>query len=244
MADAPTLRWRLLAGPKRGNSAAESEDAAAGDADAGRFAIADGASESAYAGDWARLLVAHYVASPVQPGGWDAWLPAVQQRWLGTIDGRDLPWFLEDKFSQGAFATFLGLELAPRDGGWAWSAAAVGDCCLFQVRADALAKKFPILRAIDFDGSPDLLGSRQKAVTRDFWAAGELRSGDRLLAMSDALAHWFLTQADAGRAPWRAVAQVTDGPDPDAAFAAWVEQLRQWKVLKNDDVTLLVIDPA
>ena len=54
-------------------------------------------------------------------------------------------------------------------------------------------------------------------MTRDFWAAGDLRPGDRLLAMSDALAQWFLTQTDAGRAPWRAVAQVTDGPDPDAA---------------------------
>lgn len=242
MADEPQLRWRHFGCPKRGHSAAESEDAACAHAGLGRFAVADGATESAFSGDWSKLLAESYVQTSLVKGEWAAWLPPVQQRWLAAVGGREMPWFLEEKFEQGAFATLLGVELKRAADGWDWSAVAVGDCCLFQVRADALVKKFPILRSIDFDGTPDLIGSRQREVTRDFWAAGELRPGDRLLCMSDALAQWFLAQAEAGRLPWRAVAQVEAEPDPTAAFEAWVEQLRAGKVLRNDDVTLLTID--
>lgn len=232
-------RWRLLCCPKRGHSAAESEDAAAADADLGRFAVADGASESAFAGDWSRLLTDAFAQAPVVEGGWSAWLKPIQERWLAAVGGRDMPWFLEDKFEQGAFATFLGLELLRRDKGWNWTSVAVGDCCLIQIRADALLKKFPILRSIDFDGTPDLLGSRQRDVERDFWSAGELIQGDRLLCMTDALAQWFLAQTEAGLTPWRMVAQIEREPD---AFAEWVEKLRQEKALRNDDVTLLTIE--
>ena len=232
-------RWRLLCCPKRGHSAAESEDAAAADADLGRFAVADGASESAFAGDWSRLLTDAFAQAPVVEGGWSAWLKPIQERWLAAVGGRDMPWFLEDKFEQGAFATFLGLELLRRDKGWNWTSVAVGDCCLIQIRADALLKKFPILRSIDFDGTPDLLGSRQRDVERDFWSAGELIQGDRLLCMTDALAQWFLAQTEAGLTPWRMVAQIEREPD---GFAEWVEKLRQEKALRNDDVTLLTIE--
>jgi len=43
-------RWRALGLPKRGHSAEEYEDAFAGDPKVGRFAVADGASESSFAG--------------------------------------------------------------------------------------------------------------------------------------------------------------------------------------------------
>ena len=48
-ADSP-LRWSVLRLPKQGNTDAEYEDAWAADAAAGRFAVADGASETSFAG--------------------------------------------------------------------------------------------------------------------------------------------------------------------------------------------------
>src|SRR6266404_6244133 len=50
------LSWHAFAVPKRGNSTEEYEDAFAANPNAGRFAIADGASESSFASLWAKLL--------------------------------------------------------------------------------------------------------------------------------------------------------------------------------------------
>ena len=53
-----TPRARLLVVPRRGFTADECEDA--GSIGTGRFAVSDGASESAHSGIWARLF--HLVA--------------------------------------------------------------------------------------------------------------------------------------------------------------------------------------
>ena len=45
----PPLRWRALSLPKQGHATDEYEDAWAADPAAGRFAVADGASESVFA---------------------------------------------------------------------------------------------------------------------------------------------------------------------------------------------------
>ena len=56
------LQWQSLSLPKRGHSPEEYEDALAGDPRSGRFAVADGASESSFAGLWARA------GSPIPAG--------------------------------------------------------------------------------------------------------------------------------------------------------------------------------
>lgn len=246
----PSLCWRLFTLAKRGHSAAEYEDAAAGHAQNGRFAVADGASESAFSGDWSRLLVQTFVQTPVTPKNWDEWLAPVQQRWADAISGQPLPWYAEEKFQQGAFAAFLGVELRPRTPGigWEWRAVAIGDCCLFQVRGDRLEAKFPMMRARDFDSCPTLLGSRQRIGNGqplyDRWAKGLVRPGDVMLCMSDALAQWFLTQSEAGERPWREMIECASASDAQAAFAAWAERERENKQLRNDDLTLLVLEPC
>ncbi len=45
-------RWGVLCLPKRGNTEDEYEDAWAVDPARGRFAVADGASETSFAGRW------------------------------------------------------------------------------------------------------------------------------------------------------------------------------------------------
>ena len=66
--------------PRRGSVSAEYEDAAAADDAAGRYAVADGASEGCFTGLWATLLVDDFVRRAGR--GMDEWpdsLSAVQE---------------------------------------------------------------------------------------------------------------------------------------------------------------------
>src|SRR4051812_12312971 len=126
----PKLRWLALALPKQGNTSEEQEDAWAADAAAGRFAVADGASESCFAALWARLLTKDFLAAR-RPCDLTAWLGGARQCWSAEVMGLDLPWNLEMKREEGAFATLLGLRIQQPASGrpWRWGAVAVGDSC-------------------------------------------------------------------------------------------------------------------
>jgi hypothetical protein len=239
------LQWRAFALPKRGHGADEYEDAYAGDPASGRFAIADGASESSFANVWAKLLVGGFVHPPRYPGAPPAsWLAPLQGQWAAKVDGMTLPWYAEAKREQGAFATFLGVVVKGSrvQAGGTWYAIAVGDSCFFQVRDDNLLSAFPLGRAQDFGLHPNLLGSRPNAKGNQIKPKqehGKWQKGDRLFLMTDALAEWFLRQSEAGRKPWRNV---------DLAFAgngkgpAWIETLRDREGMRNDDVTVVMIN--
>jgi hypothetical protein len=235
------IHFRAFRLPRRGHAPEECQDAAAGAPELGRFAVADGAAESSYAGLWARMLVEDFVRRPERQPAWASWLPPLQQRWAQLVGwaaaGPALPWYLEAVLSRGAFATFLGLVVE----GTTWHALAVGDSCLFQVRAGALVGAFPLTHSAEFGNAPWLVGSRTSpaevprkgALSR----AGGWRGGDRLWLMTDALAQWFLRESEEGRPP----APALDGllPADDGTFADWIEGLRDAGRLRNDDVTLV-----
>ncbi len=68
--------------PCGGNRPEDYEDAFAANAEAGRFALADGATESSFAALWAQLLVNDFVQNAA--GGLDDWqthLPTLQNQW-------------------------------------------------------------------------------------------------------------------------------------------------------------------
>src|SRR4051812_21505254 len=131
----PSLRFCSFRLSRQGCGPDECQDAVLGDAGRGRFAVADGASESAHAGLWAQLLVADFVGRDDDPAGWAARLGPVRQRWAAAVAGEDAdaaqPWFVEARMRQGAFATLLGVRV---DAAGGWEAVAVGDSCLFHVR--------------------------------------------------------------------------------------------------------------
>src|SRR3954467_337457 len=99
------LHCRCFSEPRRGHGAGECQDACATDRERGRFAIADGAAESAHAGLWARLLVEGFVHGSDEPAqrpapaaatsagsalcggplGWPAWLAPLQQQWADAV---------------------------------------------------------------------------------------------------------------------------------------------------------------
>ncbi len=232
----PSLVWRAFAAPKAGNAPTEFEDAFAGDPEFGRFAVADGATESVFAGTWAKLLADGCVS---QRGPWSGWLPTARRQWAEQCQREDMPWYLEEKYAEGAFAALLAVWFRGPD---RWHAAAVGDACLFHVRNHELLRAFPVRHSRDFGNRPMLLGShdpgRSKRIKRRRLQS-DWHAGDHLLLATDALAHWFLKEAEQGRRPWTELLRLETNDE----FAAWLECRRNENEIRNDDVTLICITP-
>jgi hypothetical protein len=257
----PPLRWQAFHTHKRGNAADEYEDAFAGNPTKGRFAVADGASESSFVATWAKLLAEGFVAAGRRPWRELDWLGPARQRWAADVDPRPLPWYAEEKREQGAYATFLGIAFSktrrgasgrarPR-GAWQreggiWCALAVGDSCLCRLRAGKLRQSFPLKQSSDFGNHPALLGSRgwpadtpPQGIRR---ARGKWRSGDRFLLLTDALAEWMLRRTEQNQQPADDIDPLLGQFGAQDVFAAWVAERRDRQGLRNDDVTLLVVD--
>jgi hypothetical protein len=231
--------------PKAGNAQDEYEDAfwpveRAGPARRFRCAVADGATETSFSGLWARLLVQAYGRGHLGALRWETGLEALRCRWRSAVGQKPLPWYAEEKLRQGAYAAFLGLTLSLRsDGSVRWSALAVGDCCLFQIREDRLIASFPLGSSGEFNSRPYLVGSVRPTDVEEAEAArrsGPALPGDRFLLMSDALAAWFLRAAEDGCSPWGELEEAAADTFPD-----WVAARRSAGAMRNDDVTLLTI---
>jgi Protein phosphatase 2C len=228
-----TLRWRSFLVSKAGHAADECEDAIDGDPEAGRFAVADGASESYAAGEWARHLVMGFVHG----GGNDDWLTASRNAWQQEIGGGVLSWYAEDKLAHGAHATFLGLSVRPGPDGAAWEAIAVGDSCLFVVAKDTRPVAFPVSQSSGFTSAPALVTSRG---AWPGWKVerGTLRPADILLLATDALAQCLLASSEDGSFAGPTLLGLEEEDD----FALWVALARDQGRLRNDDVALGVVE--
>jgi hypothetical protein len=240
------LRWHSFHLPKRGNSEEEYEDAFAGNAERGRFAVADGASESSFAGVWARLLAEGFVQAP-RPWGATDWLAPLRERWAAEVGGRPLSWYGEMKRDDGAWATLLGLAFRRGPEGnrpGYWRALAVGDSCLVQLRGGRTLSAFPLTRSEDFGSNPALLASRDRAGKEPPWyhAKGEWQPGDQFLLMTDALAQWFLRQLERKDHPWELLRVLPASTQPHAAFARLIAEQRDRQAMRNDDVTLVMAE--
>jgi len=240
---------------KRGHHAAEYEDAFAFSQgpneieNSFRVAIADGATESSFAGEWARMLVRSFrdrFFEDIQD--LQARTEQLSKKWQGIVYRRPLPWFAEEKARMGAFSTLLGLELfatsheSEKVG--TWRAIAVGDSCFFQIRDNALYLAFPIERSSDFGNTPVMISSNV-ARNRTIWdrvifREGDWRTGDKIILATDALSAWFVQVYEHGEHPWNEILSLTLADDPQSLFVDWINQ-RRISLMKNDDVTCLVI---
>ena len=259
--------------PKRGSQESEYEDAFFPDGvfqrDLSEFrcAVADGASESAFSGKWARLLVRWYCRRRVT-------LESLQRLWLRFATRFPAPWYLEEKVRRGAHAAFVGLSI--RDGqpsepfGGSWEVEAVGDSCFFHVRGNELLTVVPISKSDEFDNSPHLVSTDTSTSDTSTSAtsisdastpfglvesrllvfSGEWRPRDSFYLLTDAFAQWTLAEHEAGRSPWemfRGLRHADDPGDGDAGhrcFQTVVAELRERGGLHNDDTTLLRVEVA
>ncbi|MFO7633752.1 MAG: hypothetical protein R6W76_14505 [Caldilinea sp.] len=248
------LSVRVMWLPKAGNRDDEYEDACWPERSLTtaqsivRCAVADGATESAFAGLWARQLVYAYGAGGLDAGNWPHALALEQVRWQTQVAAKALPWYAEEKARSGAFAALLGVTIGRSIDGAAhtWQAMAVGDCAFFQVRDNALQHCFPAEDATFFTNRPLLISSipaqNEELAEHVHHASGELQSGDLLYLTSDALGQWFLNTFERGGTPWVDMeTMITRIKRRKRSFNSWVHELRRSGQMRNDDVTILRI---
>lgn len=248
------IRTRVFWLPKGGNTRQEYEDACWPEeeidqqTDSFRCAIADGATETSFSRQWARLMVrAAGTHKPCEAPITDvnSWLTPLRHEWNEKTSYKQLPWYAEEKRRLGAFATLLCLTVTGSDTGRRWESIDVGDSCCFQVRDDQLIAAFPLNDYRQFNTRPTLLSSNRESaqdanplVTH---RAGCWETGDTFYLATDALASWFLRRAEEGAKPWRLLDVLFE---PPRMFEPWVRQRRQSGGMRNDDVTLLRVHVA
>jgi hypothetical protein len=242
------LSLRIFWLPKRGNTSEEYEDAfwpaepVNVDSERFCFAVADGATESSFAGPWARLLVRAYCRDQLSEKKIRKQLPRLQREWYSSIESASLPWYAEEKLTQGAFATMVGLTLNDwRTKGLAWDSTAIGDSCLFQVRDGEIITSFPLARSEEFNNRPMLMSSNSNNWSEELAhvarARGVWEPADEFYLMTDAVACWFLRSVENGERPSAVLDRLNEKPD----FEGWIESLRESGSIRNDDVTVLRI---
>ncbi len=241
--------------PKAGSQIEECEDALGWDAEKGLFAIADGATDSAFQKLWANLLVHSFIKQPppdFQPetlNTWfEGWIQAQQRAWHASIDWHNIPWYGLNKARQtGALATFLGIQLAATEA--VWRGFAIGDCNLFHfwlTRTGSeptwqLYEQSPAIH--EFDVRPAALSSINPNLAlmwkHTHWLTGEYHANDVFLLMTDALAAWLLAELWADRRTgWQRLLTIQDA----AEFAQFIEALRGQNQIRNDDTSLLIVE--
>jgi len=262
------LRRREFIINKSENSPNECKDCYAIAPDKSRIAVSDGAAQSIFTGEWAEILTFGFVESSpgikfIKPGDkvvrdqavkewlFEQWLPALQAKWRERVAGIPVPYFAEERFRRGAYATFLGLEFKETRSGrfLRWQATAVGDSMLFIVRKDVLSLWFPfqLKDTGDFPRHPALLCSRilgndhiknGEGLNGVLIAGGKCSPGDVFILGTDALAKWFLTRNKAGDRPWEKLCAITSQEE----FAKFVEERRAEDQIEDDDTTLVIVD--
>jgi hypothetical protein len=247
------MRWQVSSfyAQKAGNLASEYEDAfwVPQSADVNsvqlRIALADGATETSFAGLWAKLLVRAYGRERLICDDVFAGLDDCRRTWNRIVTSKQLPWYGEEKVRLGASSSFLGLTVTQDGQASTWQAVAVGDSCLFHVRGKELLTSFPIDHSNSFTSRPFLLSSIRREDSDDEQrvehVTGGCAAGDAFYLMTDALACWFLKcwEVHVDALDWlRALNTQED-------FERWISQVRQdslidgTPVLKNDDVTFV-----
>lgn len=205
-------------------------------------AIADGATESSFSAQWARLLVRSYCRGAFEKTNIECSLQRSRREWKQYLDTIDLPWYASAKALQGAHSSLAGIRLTQSSSGrGTWSSVAAGDSCVFQLRKNTLVKSFPLDSPEKFNSRPSLLSSiAPTTITQQcelFRTGGEWQVDDCFFLMTDALAAWFLQAYQNGEERWLALRDV--GYTDNVSFETLIHDLRQSKEIRNDDVTFL-----
>jgi serine/threonine protein phosphatase PrpC len=242
-----TVRTRSFCLYKKGGSLSEYEDRSAIGAqdDCLRVAIADGTTEGLFSDVWAELLVNGYCDYGVALFE-DVNLQAIHKEFVHETCQKvgemseSRHWFMYEKLERGTHATFAAIELAS---GNTVQMTAVGDSCIFWCDKDKI-EMFPELSADDFGISPASI-----CHIPDTWYNLHLkiRSNEitlerdcQFVLCTDAIAHWLVkeTREKNNFLAWEEIVRLSDV----AAFNLLIEELRESKEIRNDDVTLVIVD--
>ena len=242
------LRVKSFITHKESETSADCEDALAENDSIGRYAIADGTSQSFFPKQWAELLVNHFcetTALSLDRKNWKEWITPIQQEWYQQVEKRVNKlkrFYLSDRFDAGeaAASTFVGLEIDKEKKEWkAWI---IGDSCLFHIRKSQLLKSYLIENSEAFTELTEVCVS----FSEDYHIAPEVvgdkvNSGDMLILATDALAKWVTEYKEIGKLE-EALMQLNE-IETDDQFYQFVDCTRASEdiPLDDDDVTLMII---
>ena len=225
-------------------------------------AVADGASESLLARDWANLLTDVVLRHAVQDHEtlrkrdrfagvlvdagkeWSKWvMDYVTQR---EARGQPIAWYEQPKLDRGAYSTLVAAHFDWGPAGAAnWYAAAMGDSCLFQVRDEQLINSFPVTSSAGFTTTPPLVNSnnsdRALVAAHVQLTSGSAEQGDQFFLCTDALAAWFLAEVEDFGQPWTELRNFTCAGDRQG-MTDWLCDLRARRRFRNDDVAVVHVD--
>jgi hypothetical protein len=227
-----TLCWLAQSVPKAGNATHENEDRCQGRSlDEGsrlRIAVADGATESIFAGEWAEALVESWCDG----GDLEATvLGKARDHWRRSLPREEqLPWYALAKLGNGSHATAAFLEVTEAEEGVSWAASVVGDCVVFIRRSK---DRLTVPSEPRFDSFPALLATTASAPARLVVKAGRTTRLLDIWIATDALASALIARRRHPR--WSEWERALGDP---SRFAALVEAWRHRGMLRNDDVTL------
>ncbi len=116
---------------KIGNDRDECEDAIAFCLSSNSFAVADGATEAFGSCYWSRLLVRSWVRHPsaFQKSSFLELVQRIGERVSERWRNKPLPWYVEERAREGAYAAFVGLTFENQKEGLQWRVLAIGDSC-------------------------------------------------------------------------------------------------------------------
>lgn len=233
--------------PKAGNTKDECEDdfAIKKTRQSLKVFVADGATESSFAKEWASLLsndltnVRSFSFNSIKKR-----LPKLRRDWKEEVSKKPLPWYAEMKLEKGAFSTIVGLWINCKKS--TFNCFAIGDCCIFHLRSDKVLASFPIENEAEFSNNPFLVSTRNDDDEKLEIHFKELKNqkvlkGDYFLIMSDALACWFTNKTASKDKPWNILIGLAED-NSDYKFEEWLNLQRTEKEIKNDDTTLLTIE--
>lgn len=245
---------RSLWHPKDTNHASEYEDAYHV-GKSGVVAVADGVSQGIFCRQWANLLVTEVCANPPSGCGDDqilTWLQPLREKWRDAIDFGSLSWFQRKKLQEvgGAYSTLLwaqveAVPLADPDTAnqFRLVAQAIGDCCMFVIRAGELVRKFPLNTTEDFEQSPQTFCSIHRATDPAYPLSSceEIcQDGDYVFLCSDALAKWIYQSLEAQRSvDWNQFWSMSD--DEWRNFVVNMRAAPEGDRMRVDDTTLVML---
>ena len=205
--------------------------------------MADGATQTSFSSLWAKLLVKEVVHYSPSDNKLIAGVDRARKAWGEYLEGIDLPWHAIEKVKKGAFSSLLWFHLKGGDNtlntGGTWKAISIGDSNLFQIRNRGTLISFPIKKSEDFGNSPHLISSK---VTLDVKLINTQRGrwilDDQFILATDALACFLLklTEVDADVG-----IEVKKNCQSKDQFSAWINNLREQKIIKNDDTSIIFI---
>ena len=232
---------------KKAESREDCQDAFFQNAEMARYAVADGATRSFCAKEWAELLVEHFCEKSVPyptTHSWQSWLNPIQEKWYLRVARRvrERPlYFLVHRFTsqEPAASTFIGLEFDKTEA--SWKAMIIGDSCIFHI-GNCRFKSYLINKSTDFTSYSEFLASYEKDNHSDpLFVKGCASHGDTLILATDALSHWILRHKEAGRRD-EALNELKKIEDENQ-FHEFVDRARSDEAIRlvNDDVTLMIL---